>query len=283
MNKETKAGDGMMNKRVELLRKKMEEKRKKRKPASNRFVVREKDQRAQLPLTMKHDEEREEHFYTYGDNKQASQYDGQSFFKKDRFIMQVLASICLFFTIGIISQTQSPSMEGVREYVNNSFQNDFQFSAVAEWYEDAFGRPLALIPNDMHVGAPGDFNNDEEIYAMPATGTVQESFQQNGRGIYVETSADATVEAVRSGQVRIIGEDEAGEWGKVVVIRHNDGTESWYGNLENISVQLYETVERGELIGGVTPHEEKEATGVYYFAFRDGDTFIDPSEVISFD
>ncbi|MDG5786845.1 M23 family metallopeptidase [Evansella sp. AB-P1] len=275
-----------MKNRVNKLKRKIDAKRKRRKHSPHYQVLRERDRRGEMiPFSVKHDEEREDTLYSYDNRNAYSSTKGESFFRKDRFMMQVLASVCLFFIIGIIVQSQTPVLEGARGYVEKSFQEEFQFSTVANWYENAFGHPLALVPPNLDTVAPGDIENDinENNYALPATGTVRESFQQNGRGIYVETVSNERVEAVRSGVVRYVGEDEANEWGKVIIVRHYDDTEAWYGMLDDISVKVHDHVDSGDLLGRVTSHEENEEVGIYYFALREGNRFVDPSEVISFD
>ncbi|UCZ52084.1 M23 family metallopeptidase [Bacillus shivajii] len=275
-----------MKNRVERLKRKMDAKRKKRVYSSHQDRVKHKARSNDyMYYGVRHDEEREETLFPYEARRPIAQEKSQPFFRKDMFMMQVLASVCLFFIIGILFQTQAPALAGVKNFVHQSFQEDFQFGAVANWYEDAFGRPLALFPPQLDTVAPADLDNEQPLdsYALPASGTIKESFQQNGRGIYVETTSNEPVEAVRSGVVRFVGEDEENEWGKMVVLRHYDGTESWYGMLDNVSVQLYDHVDSGDKLGMVSPHQEKEAVGVYYFALRDNDIFVDPIDVISVD
>ncbi|MFA9555936.1 peptidoglycan DD-metalloendopeptidase family protein [Evansella sp. AB-rgal1] len=276
-----------MKNRIDTLKRKMDEKRKSRKHSPHKQIVRERDRGMDLPpFSMKHVDEREDTLYSYDYKRPLAESQGGTFFRKDRFIMQILASVCLFFAIGILLQSQSSTLDGVRQYVQNSFHEDFQFTAVADWYEEAFGRPLALLPPNMEMVAPGNLDDGDDfdnVYALPATGTVRQSFQENGRGVYVETNSDQAVEAIRSGYVTFIGEDDEGEWGKVVVVRHPDGGESWYGMLDNISVELYAPIVSGDLLGTVSPHIEMEGVGVYYFALKEDDTFVDPIEVVPFD
>ncbi len=275
-----------MKNRVEKIRRKLDAKRKKRIYSSHQDRIKHRARSDDYPyVSMRHDEEREDTLFTYDSNRPLGKGRSEPFFRKDLFMMQILASICLFFLIGILFQTQSPSLAGVKNYVQQSFQEDFQFGAVATWYEESFGRPLALFPPQLDVVAPGDFENEPQVdtYALPASGTVKESFEQNGRGIYVETESDESVEAVRNGMVRFVGEDEENDWGNMIIVRHYDGSESWYGMLEDISVQLYDHVDIGDTLGHVSQHEEKEAVGVYYFALREGDVFVDPIEVITVD
>lgn len=276
-----------MNNRMNLnkLKKKMDARRKKRKYSSHQKSIHQKVYSREIfPLSMRHEDEREDPAFTSWNHRQDySSENNEILFRKDRFLMQLLGSICLFFVMAIIFQSTSPTFHGVKNYVQKALKEDFQFSVVANWYEDAFGRPLALLPPELDVVAPDNYENDDNIYALPANGVIRQTFQQNGRGIYVETNAKAQVEAVKGGMVRFVGEDEEKQWGKVVVVSHYDGGEAWYGMLENIAVQLFDHVEVGDILGEVTPHEEKESAGVYYFALKKGNSFIDPIEVISFD
>ncbi|WP_280769764.1 M23 family metallopeptidase [Salipaludibacillus daqingensis] len=252
-------------------------------PVKSKARVRSND----YPMwTMKHDEEREETFYSFDPSKDfsGSKQKSETFFRKDAFMMQVLASICLFLSIGILLQTTTPVLEEPRNLIRSSFQTEFEFDRVALWYEDLFGRPLALMPVDMESVAPGDMDeNITDEYALPATGKVRETFHENGTGIFVETEANESVGAVKSGIVRFIGEVEQNDLGKVVVVRHYDGGESWYGMLDDIKVNLYDHVDEGELLAKVSSNDENSTVGIYYFALKEGDSFVDPIEVISVD
>lgn len=275
-----------MNDKVAKLKRKMDAKRKQRtyerKPVKLKHRIRS-DGRPVYDI--KHDEEREDTMYSFDQSRELYKPEtkGELFFRRDTFLMQILASICLFLVISILFQTSAASLDGTRQYIRTAFHEEFQFDQVALWYEDMFGRPLALVPPQLDMVAPGDMDGDSlDQLALPATGTVRESFEENGRGIFVETDLEESVEAVRSGIVRFVGEDEEGEWGRVIVIRHYDGGESWYGMLDDIHVSLYDHVDSGEVLASVSPHNE-DNVGVYYFALKEGDSFIDPIEVISID
>jgi stage IV sporulation protein FA len=276
-----------MNDRVAKLKRKMDARRRKRqdKKRPNKSVQRMRSEGQSL-WDMKHDEEREDTIYSFDTVKDKSlqKPNTEPYFNRDTFIMQLLAGICFFLIIGILMQTSTPALDQVRHFVERQFKEEFEFDRVALWYEDLFGRPVALFPSQMEAVAPGDL--EEQVpnqYALPASGTIKETFEQNGRGIYVETDLEEAVEAVRSGVVRYIGEDEEHEWGQVVVISHYDGGESWYGMLEDIYVNLYDHVDSGDVLASVSSHAEDEETGIYYFALKEGDVFIDPVDVISVD
>ena len=72
--------------------------------------------------------------------------------------------------------------------------------------------------------------------------------------------------------------------GKTVVVQHADKTETWYGNLDEIDVKLYEYVEKRQVVGTVSGSTgEDKSKGKYYFAIKKDDKFIDPIQVIRFE
>ncbi|WP_161524632.1 M23 family metallopeptidase [Alteribacter lacisalsi] len=273
-----------MAKRIDKIKRMMDEKRKQRQPGRVREGEKRRD-RATVPwVQSSHDEAREEtDFYRPKVRRMDEEGNPEPLIKKERIMFQVLASVCLLLVTAILFSMPAGQFDQARQFVYNSFNHEFEFTAVAGWYEDQFGRPLALLPPSMEVAPEPEGSELEYASALPATGTIAQSFSQNGRGIYVETDLDETVEAVKSGVIRFVGEDEEQEWGKTVVISHYDGGESWYGMLDNIQVNLYDHVEAGDLVGYVSPARDNEAIGVYYFALKEGETFVDPIDVIPLD
>jgi stage IV sporulation protein FA len=203
--------------------------------------------------------------------------------KGDFFLFRVMAAICLFLMTAILFQSSVPQAEGVKQFVKQSYEQEFQFAAIANWYENQFGRPLALIPVNQDV-AQGDPTEQVELaYALPASGTISQGFEHNGKGILVETGMNAEVEAVKGGQVVKVGTDESEEnLGKTVTVKHYDGTESLYGMLDDVEVNLYDHIQAGFAIGTVSTNEEVEK-GIFYFALKKDDKYINPSEVLSFE
>ncbi|MEH7236178.1 M23 family metallopeptidase [Bacillus sp. JJ1562] len=202
---------------------------------------------------------------------------GHPLFRKEVFLFKILLSAILVLSIGIVFKNQSPTFENVRHFVSSTMETEFQFAAVTEWYKDTFGSPLALIPINQNkeksdTRTPGK-------YALPAAGKVTETFEANGQGIMVETDSKV-VEAMNAGNVTEVA--VKGDLGKTVVIQHSDGSETWYGNLGSVDVKLYDYVETGQEVGKVQD-PEGENKGTYYFAIKQGETFIDPIQVIKFE
>ena len=69
-------------------------------------------------------------------------------------------------------------------------------------------------------------------------------------GVSLNVSDDYLVPVIVSGLVVFTGEKEG--YGNVVIIEQEDGVDCWYGNLENINVDLYDYVEKGSLLGNVS-------------------------------
>ncbi len=200
-------------------------------------------------------------------------------FRKEVFFFKLLASICLFLVVAIMFRNQSPALDSARSIVKSSFSQEFQFAAVSKWYENKFGKPLALLP--FNEKKP-DVKNVSNQYAVPASGRILENFDKNGQGVMVETSKGSPVKAYNEGVVTFAGIKDG--LGKTVIIQHSDKTESWYGNLDQINVGLYEFVSKGKEIGTVSGSAGKDKTkGEFYFAIKKGDSFIDPIQVIRFE
>jgi len=220
----------------------------------------------------------------YGFSKMAS-YEGESgegthpLFNKEWFLFKILASACLFLLIAIMFKNGASALDPARNFVKNTMENDFQFVAVANWYEEKFGKPLALLPlsDDKKDGEDKTQSID---YALPASAKILEDFRENGQRITIETEKDAPVQAMSEGLVKFAGKKDG--FGKTVIIKHADNSESWYGHLEEINVSLYEYAEKGKELGKST--NMKDGTkGSFYFAIKKGDDFVDPIQVIPFD
>jgi stage IV sporulation protein FA len=198
-------------------------------------------------------------------------------FKKEVFIFKVLASITLLLVVAIMFKNTSSVFDPARTFVKNSMDKDFQFAAVSDWYEEQFGKPLALLPfSDNETSNEDQFTNQ---YALPAS-RILEEFDTTGQRISIEIGKGAAVEAMNEGMVRFAGEKEG--FGKTVILQHGDKSETWYGNLDSIDVNLYEYISKGTKVGAASTSADG-TKGTFYFALKKGNDFIDPIQVIEFD
>lgn len=224
----------------------------------------------------------EKYGFNQGPSFESSNDNGEHpLFKKEVFIFKILASVLLFLVIAILFRNQSGSFGPAREFITKSMDTEFKFATVSKWYEGNFGKPLALLPFQEEEKATGNTVVEEE-YSVPASGKILENFEKNGQGIMIETGQGVAVETMNEGRVLFAGVKEG--LGKTVIIQHPDQTESWYGNLDAIKVNIYQYIEKETLVGTVSNSSGEDKTkGNYYFAIKKGDDFIDPIQVIRFD
>jgi stage IV sporulation protein FA len=207
--------------------------------------------------------------------------DGHPLFKKEVFFFKILSSILLFLVIAILFRNHSSAFEPARDVVMKTMERDFKFATVSNWYESKFGKPLALLPFS-DQDQTGKKEVAEKAFSVPAMGKILENFEKNGQGIMIETGKGAPVQTINDGIVTFAGVKEG--LGKTVIIQHSDATETWYGNLDKINVNLYEYIDKRQVVGTVSESAGDDKTkGKYYFAIKKGDDFIDPIQVIRFE
>lgn len=206
---------------------------------------------------------------------------GHPLFKKEVFFFKVLASVLLFLVVAILFRNHTATLDPARDAIVKTMDKDFKFATVSKWYEDKFGKPLALLPftDSDKTGKKEVVENNS---AVEVSGRLLENFKKNGQGIMIETQKGAGVQAINDGFVRFAGVKDG--LGNTVIIQHSDGSETWYGNLDAIKVKLYDFVEKKTVVGSVSSSSGEDKTkGKYYFAIKKGDDFIDPIQVIRFE
>lgn len=200
-------------------------------------------------------------------------------FQKNVFLFKVLLSAALFFVVAILYKHPSSQLDSVRSMVASTFEQEMQFALITDWYEDAFGKPLAFLPSDLQKEV-SDVEQVTAEYTIPTTGTVIETFASNGEGIKIETESNTKAGAIQGGTVLFTGKKES--IGNTVVIQHKDGSESWYGHLQTIDVKVYDSIDKGASVGTVSQSSET-GTSVLFFAIKKDGEFVDPDQVISFE
>ncbi|MEH7545000.1 M23 family metallopeptidase [Bacillus sp. OTU2372] len=208
--------------------------------------------------------------------------EGHPLFKKEVFLFKILASALLFLAVAILFRNHTVKLDPAREFITGQMDKDFKFAVVSNWYEEKFGKPLALLPFTDEKTSDQKTVAENQNLSVPAMGKILENFQKNGQGIMIETGKGAAVQAINDGLVTFAGVKEG--IGKTVIIQHSDKSETWYGNLDDVKVKLYEYVDKRTVVGTVSASTGEDKTkGQYYFAIKKDDNFIDPIQVIRFE
>ena len=136
----------------------------------------------------------------------------------------------IFFLISIIFTNYSDkNLLLYKEYV---FTESLPFTKIKGWYEDLFGEVLPTQDNSQTV-----FNGK----------LVYKDISEYYDGEKLLVSKNTLVNNITSGVVVFSGEKD--NYGNTVIIQGIDGVDIWYGNLENVSISLYDYIEAGNVIG----------------------------------
>lgn len=147
----------------------------------------------------------------------------------NKFLSKFLLAVIFFLVSVIYTNMSDKNLLLYKEYV---LTESLPFTKIKGWYEELFGEVLPKDDNTMMVF-------DGHI--------IYKDIQDYLDGEVLSLSNNDLINSITSGVVVFIGEKEG--YGNVVIIQGIDGADIWYGNLNNISVGLYDYVEKGMVIG----------------------------------
>jgi hypothetical protein len=117
-------------------------------------------------------------------------------------------------------------------------------------------------------------------FVTPCKGQLSRGVSRHHAGMDIRLSKGDPVVAAFDGIVRFAKRDKGG-YGKLVIIRHTNGLETYYAHLSDIKVQEDEEVRAGEVIGlgGNTGHSHGSHL---HFEMRYHDVPIDPAKIVDY-
>jgi lipoprotein NlpD len=113
------------------------------------------------------------------------------------------------------------------------------------------------------------------IWLNPTDGKITSKFDiaSGAKGIEIEGQLGQEIRAVTKGKVIYAGEDLKG-YGKLVIVKHDDGLLTIYGNQNEILVKESQIINAGETIGTMGKSATEQVKLI--FEVRDGGKSIDP-------
>ncbi len=183
-----------------------------------------------------------------------------------------ILSLMLFLGVFLLFQSNHNLLTKPKIWTSHLLTEEFPFARVYQWYQQTFGTPLALSPQSHQV------DGKKESFALPVTGNITETFEENGSGIMITPKESAPVIAWLDGVIIFAGNDRDLE--KTVIIQHADMSKSTYALLSSVDVHLYQFISAGERIGTFNPTEAAETV---YFSIEKDNEYIDPIRVINVD
>lgn len=183
---------------------------------------------------------------------------GQGVNEKNKYIKnlfsRIFLSITLLLSILILCNMNSSIKTFIKE---NLFETDFKFSTITKLYNKYF----------LNI-------NNESIKENSAVASVKSiEYTESEKyldGVKLITSSNYPIKIIASGIVVFIGEKEG--YGNTIIIQQSNGVDVWYGNISDVSVKLYDYVEKDTIVG--------TSTNFIYLVFQKNGVFQDYNEFI---
>jgi murein DD-endopeptidase MepM/ murein hydrolase activator NlpD len=192
----------------------------------------------------------------------------------------VLFSSTLVCKMGILPNSEKVYVQ-CKSVVNSKFDytnlensiSKFNIRQVEIYFDDAFQSAMAQITGEQKIK-----DTIKESYSLPVEGVVNKNFSMEHQGVDIEVKLNTPVKSCFSGTVKSVGIDEKN--GKYIIVNHNQGVESKYCNLNDISVKENTILSKGDIIGnsGVSKEDGKPEL---YFELSYMGRNMDPLEYIN--
>jgi len=156
-----------------------------------------------------------------------------------------------------------------------------------DWNNDKLHAFKELDPKDLPAEIDICLVDSLNPFCAPITGKVRSEYKfrrtREHKGIDVPLKTGDTVKAAFNGIVRYTGMTKStGGYGNLVIIRHANGLETYYGHLSKILVNPNEVVKAGEVIG--LGGSSGRSTGPHlHFETRYKGQPFDPARVVDFE
>lgn len=148
-------------------------------------------------------------------------------------VKRILLSIIIIISVCIYLKLDDKNLVNIKKYF---FEDSIKFTKFNKWYKNNLGELIPSIKNETDMVFS---SNDIKTY----------NYVTYHDGVKINTNTNMPFSALMGGIVVFIGEKE--EYGKTLIIQGNDGIDYWYGNIKNLSVNLYDYIEKDTLLGEV--------------------------------
>ncbi len=169
------------------------------------------------------------------------------------YLSKVLITVIITLVLLIIMKSNAKFKSMVYDKVYN---DNFTFNRLNNIYK----KYISKISLDNIVSVQTVFNEKLEY----------SSIEKYKDGALLKVGVNYLVPIQESGVVVFIGNKE--DYGNTVIIQRVDGIDEWYGNVDNVNVEMYDYVKKGTLLG--------EANEKLYLVYKSGGTKLNYEEYI---
>ncbi|MDD2391690.1 MAG: M23 family metallopeptidase [Bacilli bacterium] len=146
------------------------------------------------------------------------------------YLIKVFVTIILFLLTIIVLKNNDYLKKGFYNYI---YEDNISFAMINKTYKKYFGNIFPL--KEMET---------EKVFSEKL---VYSNKSQYKEGLKLEVENNYLVSNQENGLVIFIGNKEG--YGNTLIVQQTDGVDVWYGNLKEINVNLYDYVEKGNLLG----------------------------------
>lgn len=181
--------------------------------------------------------------------------------RKELFIMRNINRFLVVIVLTLFTLIFLKSNLNFRElFYNNVFEKNFSFAKVNKLYEQYFGSPIPF----------NDLINKQATYVFQEKLEYSESNKYKD-GVALKVYKDYLVPSLNEGIVIFIGDKD--EYPQTVIIQQANGIDVWYSNINNLTVKLYDYVEKNAPLGEVIDDN-------LYLVFKKGADVLDYNDFI---
>lgn len=172
------------------------------------------------------------------------------------FFIRTFIVLILFLSLMIATKKNDNLKDMIYNHV---YKEDISFTKIKKLYNKYLGGVLPLKKE----------TNTEKVFSEKLTYTEKSKYND---GVSLTVTEDYLVPSLNEGMVVFIGDKEG--YGNTVIIEDLDGMNTWYSNIENISLKMYDYIKKGDYIGNTKGNK-------LYLVFSKDDKFLDYEKYIN--
>ncbi|WP_312151184.1 M23 family metallopeptidase [Paenibacillus odorifer] len=200
------------------------------------------------------------------------------------FIRRFVASVLVFGAVWGVFAVHQPWSYKMQAFISDALSNDMDFTAVRVWYEENFNGAPAFIPIFGDKDEPAQKVAAHHQLTAPIAGSIVQPFASTLKGVeimpQIDSTLNVTVKSIDMGRILSISKELEG--GIRIAVQHSGGVTAEYGHLSGTKLEVDDWVQSGDSLGWMMEKDVSSASTLFFAVIKDK-TYIDPTEVVSFD
>lgn len=170
-------------------------------------------------------------------------------------ITRILISIIIIISVCIYLKYDDTNVLKIEKYF---FEESLKFTKINNLYGKYMGQII-----------PAAKNNTELVFS--SSELKNNKYEDYKNGVKITSSKNQPISSLIGGIVVYIGKKEG--YDNTIIIQGNDGMDYWYGGVQNISINLYDYIEKDTIIA-----ETKE--NYLYLVLQKNGVYINYEEIL---